>query len=130
MPSAQARYWIGTVFADWTPPAELSARLVYLRGQQEICPTTERRHWQLVAGFARAVRLPAVKENIAEGHWEPSRSALADAYVWKDESAVLGTRFQLGEKPIRRNCGADWEKIRTAAKGGKLDEIPADIYIR
>ena len=35
-------------------------------------------------------------------HWEPTRSSAANAYVWKDETAVPGTRFELGKKPLNR----------------------------
>jgi hypothetical protein len=31
---------------------------------------------------------------------------------------------------VRRNNAIDWEQVRTNAKSGNLDEIPADIYIR
>ena len=77
---AQARYWIGTLF-NTESPTELPDRVSWLKGQQKICPTTERVHVQLIAGFPRAVRLAAVKRLVEEGHWEVTRSVAAEAYV-------------------------------------------------
>ena len=77
-----ARFWIGTLY-DWTPLAELPETCTWLKGQQEICPTTGRAHHQVLAGFSRAVRLPHVKRCIGAGHWEATRSAAADDYVHK-----------------------------------------------
>lgn len=31
---------------------------------------------------------------------------------------------------MQRNSKASWEEIREKAKQGKLDEIPADVYVR
>jgi len=42
---------------------------------------------------------------------------------------VPGTQFELGNKPIRRNSARDWEKVRESAKAGRLEEIPADIFV-
>ena len=125
-----ARFWIGTLF-DWTPPTGLGSEVcVWLRGQQEICPTTGRPHHQVVAGFKRQVRLPFVIRTIGAGHWEPTKSAAADDYVWKDATSVPDTRFELGGKPLRRNVQADWDQVRKAAQTGQLDDVPADIYVR
>jgi len=124
-----ARFWLGTLF-DWTVPAVLPDGCTWVRGQQETCPTTERLHHQVVAGFKSPVRLAAVKRVIGDGHWEPTKSAAADAYVWKDDTAVAGTRFELGSKPLRRNVAADWQLVRTSAQQGDLDAIPPDIYVR
>lgn len=63
-------------------------------------------------------------------HAEPSRSAAANEYVWKDDTAVAGTRFELGKRPMQRGDSADWDKVRADAVAGRFDEIPSDIYIR
>lgn len=31
---------------------------------------------------------------------------------------------------MKRNSETDWEKVKENAKLGKLDEVPADVYIR
>lgn len=124
-----SRYWLGTLY-DWTVPAELPVGCIWIRGQQETCPTTGRLHHQLIAGFSKPQRLAGVKRLIAPGHWEPSRSDAADSYVWKEDTRVAGTQFELGRKALRRNNERDWDKIKEDASRGALDEIPADIYVR
>lgn len=64
------------------------------------------------------------------GHYELTHSARAEAYVWKDETAVQGTRFEFGRRKSKRNDKSDWDAIRISAQAGKLDEVPSDIYIR
>lgn len=119
MPSAQARYWLLTVphhhFAPWLPP-----RVTYLRGQLERGADTGYLHWQLLAVFERQVRLAAVKSVFGDAvHAEASRSSAADEYVWKDDTAVAGTRFELGAKPVQRGQKRDWAATWTAARSGK-----------
>lgn len=61
---------------------------------------------------------------------ELSRSDAADAYVWKEETRVAGTQFKAGVKGVKRNAPDDWDVVKKAAKEGRLDDIPADIYVR
>lgn len=124
-----ARFWLGTLY-DWTPCESLPETCTWLKGQQEVCPSTGRTHHQVIAGFARQVRLAHVKRVVGVGHWEATRSSAADAYVHKDDTAVVGTRFEFGAKAFRRNCPTDWEKVRDSAKSGDFDSIPADIFVR
>lgn len=131
-----ARYWLGTLF-DWTPPDLLPEGVLYLRGQQEECPTTGRLHHQVIVGFPRPQRRSYCVNHVGPGHWESTRSDAADRYVWKEETSIRGTRFQLGEKAIRRNSATDWAKILDSAKTGNINgsllftlDIPADIQIR
>lgn len=63
-------------------------------------------------------------------HAEPTRSDAALAYVWKEDTAVDGTRFELGQQPTVRGRDTDWATIRDNARGGRLDDIPADVYVR
>jgi len=124
-----ARYWIGTLY-DWTVPLELPNHCIWLRGQQERCPTTERLHHQVLAAFSGPQRLAAVKRLIGTGHWEPTRSEAAIAYVHKEDTAVENTRFELGARGLRRNSATDWGQILCDAKRGDFDNIPADVQVR
>lgn len=128
---AQARYWLLTIpRADWEVPEVLPAGMSHLKGQEEV-GAGGYHHWQLVVAFSSARRLRAVKLAFCvSAHAEPSRSAAADEYVWKEDTAVAGTRFELGSRQLRRNVSADFEKARELAKSGKLDELPADLFIR
>lgn len=123
-----ARFWLGTLFSD-SRLEEIAEPLTWYKGQRETCPTSGRLHWQVIAGFNKPQRLAAVKRICGEGHWEQTRSNAADAYVWKEDTRVPETQFELGGKPIRRNNEKDWEKVRELAKAGKLDEIAADIFV-
>jgi len=125
----QGVYWIGTLY-EYSPPTVLPSGVTWLKGQSETCPTTGRIHVQCIAGFPRSTRLAAVKRLIAPGHWELTRSSAAESYVWKDDTAVPGTRFELGARPVRRNSSRDWDRIKELAVSGLLSEIPSDIYVR
>jgi len=129
---SQARYWLLTIPEHaYQLPSELPSQLSYLRGQQEIGESTNYHHWQLVAAFKRAVRLAAVKSLFGQScHAEPSRSSAANEYVFKDDTSVPGTRFELGTKPFQRNSKTDWEGAKQLAKSGRVDECPPDVYIK
>lgn len=124
-----ARHWIGTLFT-WSVPEQLPVDCAWLRGQQETCPSSNRVHWQLLASFRKPQRLSGVKRLIGEGHWEQTRSEAAIDYVWKEHTAVVGTRFELGRRLLRRNNSTDWGEVLDAAKRGVFEDIPADITIR
>lgn len=129
----RARYWLLTIpFADWAVPENLPEGIQYIKGQQEIGHgENQYHHWQLLAVFRRDVRLTEVKRSFCDSaHAEPSRSAAADAYVWKEDTRVPDSQFELGRKALKRNNTADWDAVREHAKAGRLDEIPADIYVR
>ena len=126
----KARYWLLTIpHADFTP--FLPGSLVYIRGQLERGEQTGYLHWQLLAVFPSQQRLAAVKRIFGPTvHAEPSRSDAADAYVWKPDTRVDGTQFELGTKPFHRNEAKDWEAIRCAAMSGRLDQIPPDVFVQ
>lgn len=126
----QARYWLLTIpHAHYLP--YLPIALAYVRGQLEVGGGTGYLHWQILAIFKKKVRLGGVRELFGDyAHAEPSRSDAASDYVWKEDTRVEGTQFELGRKPLDRGKDKDWESIRDQAKRGRLDDIPADIYVR
>lgn len=63
-------------------------------------------------------------------HCELTRSQLAEEYVWKEETRVPGSQFELGRKPFRRNVAEDWDRIWEDAKSGSILDIPANIRIQ
>ncbi len=129
MNQAQARFWILTIpHADFLP--YLPPNVDYIRGQLERGDGGFL-HWQIVVHFPRKLRLRGVKSIFGDtSHAEPTRSDAAREYVWKDDTAINNTRFELGSPPIRRGVGNDWEAVRNNAKRGRLDDIPGDIYCR
>lgn len=127
---SQKRYWILTIPADdWVVPNQLPEQLQYLRGQQEV-GAGGYRHWQLLCAFKRTVRLSGVKELFGRTcHAEPTRSAAANDYVWKEDTRVAGTQFDLGKIAFKRNSKDDWDSIWESAKSGKFEEIPANVRV-
>jgi RNA helicase len=148
----QAKYWILTIpyahFLPYLPP-----NCEYIRGQLERGEQSSTNvallassssdglsngttvsegylHWQVVVAFKSKQRLKCVRDTFGPYHAEPTKSDAACAYVWKDATSIAGTRFELGKKLLKRNCPADWESIRDAAKRGELDCVQADIYVR
>lgn len=128
---SQARYWLLTIPKnDWTKPNELPSTIQYLRGQLELGGTTGYEHWQLLVAFKRAVRLAAVKNAFGNTcHAEQSRSSAANEYVWKEDTRVPDTQFELGTIAFKRNSKVDWDEAWDNAKKGKFEEIPANVRI-
>lgn len=128
MPSPQARYWILTVpqhlFMPYLPPG-----CSHVSGQLEI-GVGGFVHWQLCVSFIQKVTLARVRETFGSVHAEPSRSDAVRAYVWKEDTRVHGTQFELGTLPFRRNAKSDWNAILLAAKTGDISTVPADVQVR
>jgi len=128
----QGVYWFGTLPVspelEWEP--SLLDGIAYIRGQLEE-GAGGLRHYQLSFILQRKGSLSTVRRIFSPhvGHWELTRSAAADDYVWKEDTRV-GEPFEFGSKPFRRNSAVDWENVRRDAKSGDLDAIPADIYVR
>lgn len=124
------RYWILTIPHHAYLPY-LNPACNWVKGQLEEGGRTGFRHWQLVVAFKRSVRLSGVKAVFGPAaHAEPTRSEAAADYVWKDDTAIPNTRFELGKKPLKRNNKEDWGVILDSAKRGRLDDIPPDIVVR
>lgn len=128
----KARFWFLTIpHADFLP--YLPSKCVWIRGQLERGAAggdAGYLHWQLVAGFPSQQRLAAVKRVFGPtAHAEPCRSDAADAYVWKAETRVDGTQFELGTKPFRNNSSDDWAAVKKAACEGRLDSVPDRIFV-
>jgi len=128
---SQARYWMLTIpYADFVVPEEVPTSLQYLRGQRELGEGGFD-HWQLLAHFKKPARLAAVKKVFGRTcHAEVSRSEAADAYVWKLDTRVEGTNFELGARAIRRSVATDWDAVASNARSGRLDLIPSDVLVR
>lgn len=141
----QARLWIGTIpecdFGTYQIivgfPLPVFADLQWYRGQLEIGEGGFR-HWQVVVQGKKPLRVAALKRLFGErAHWEKTRSESAgtyqiivDEYVWKEETRVEGTQFEVGTKAVRRNVSKDWDQIYSDARSGNLDNIPRDILVR
>lgn len=126
---SQGIYWILTIpHADFLP--YLPDGVAYIKGQLER-GNGGFLHWQILVAFARKCRLAAVKKCFgASAHCELSRSSAANEYVWKDDTRVDATQFELGKLALKRNCQTDWDAVVASAKCGRMDSIPSDILVR
>jgi len=133
------RYWLLTINdsntgESWEQFPDLlqeRSSIAWLRGQKEIGAGTSRPHWQLFVAFKLPVRLAAIRKLFGTRvHAEPSRSDAAESYVFKDDTAVAGTRFELGQKAFNRASKTDWDAAKLAAQQGRLDDCPPDVYIK
>lgn len=138
----QGRYWLLTINDSddgnsWQRPDSLEGQysdVQWLRGQKEVGSNTGRPHWQLFVSFRIRKRLGAIKQLFGDRcHAELTRSEAAESYVFKDDTAIVGTRFELGEKAVNRNSSADWSKITDLARTGQISRILdefGDIAVR
>lgn len=126
----QAKYWILTIAHHEYLPF-LPKACCYIKGQLEKGNTTGYLHWQILCVFQKKVRLGTVKSTFGNAiHAEPSRSSAANDYVYKEDTAVPNTRFELGCLPFKRNSKQDWDKVKLYAQNNELDKIESDIYVR
>lgn len=125
-----ARFWILTIpEAAWTPPPTLPAGVTYLKGQKE-CGAGGFVHWQVVVRTRDAVRLGGCKALFCpEAHCERTRSAAALDYVWKEDTRVAGSQFELGELRARGNQ-TDWKEVVEQAKTGDFDAVDPGVLVR
>jgi len=126
---SQGKYWLLTIphahYLPYLPPG-----IQYTRGQLELSADTQYLHWQLLVVTERKRRLRFLCNTYGPFHAELSRSTAANDYVWKEHTRVEGTQFQIGTLPVKRNAHTDWDAIRGDAQRGRLDTVPADIYVR
>lgn len=93
----QGIYWLLTVpehcFTPYLPPC-----CVWIKGQLEKGSETGYLHWQICCAFSKKASLKTCQSTFGTGcHFELTRSSAAGDYVWKDDTAVVGTRFEFGE---------------------------------
>lgn len=86
-------------------------------------------HWQIIVAFSKKMATAGVREVFGPWHCELTRSEAAGEYVWKEQTRVEGTQFELGAKPIRRNSKVDWDNIWASAQSGNFASIPANIRV-
>lgn len=128
----QGRWWSVTEFSEeWSPPSRLPEGVCFIAGQRELAPSTGRSHWQCVVHFSKKTRRRGVVALFSQSaHAELSRSAAADIYVEKEDTAVSGTRFRLGEPVLNRNSKQYWERQWGLARSGNWEDCDADVKIK
>jgi len=97
--------------ANFTPPADVSGlpeNCTWIKGQLEE-GANGYKHWQVIIGtnyvikgYQRNIRRAKICRDFGEqNHYELTRSVAADAYVWKEDTRVPNTQFEVGQKAIR-----------------------------
>jgi len=128
MARRQGIFWLLTIpqheFTPYTPP-----NVQYIVGQLEKGSNTGFLHWQVMVAFKSKQSLSGVRNTFGSCHAELSRSSAATSYCQKEESAIMGTQFEMGAKPFARNQKVEWESVWAAAKSGNLDGIPANVRV-
>lgn len=108
----------------------LSSPICYMKGQMERGEGGFL-HWQVLCVCDRQATLQQVKRALhPTAHLELTRSAAAEEYVWKEDTRVVDTQFEIGTRPVSRGRRTDWQAIFVAATNGRFEEVPADILIR
>lgn len=93
----QFRQCLITSYED-SEPQFIADQMEYLNYQQEICPNTQRLHWQIYVQFKKRLRLTQVKAifgatvHVDVVHVDNG----ASRYCLKDATAVEGTRREFG----------------------------------
>lgn len=125
----QGIFWIITIPArDYTVPTELPLALTWIKGQKEVGDSTGYEHYQITCSFRKKVSRKSCHRFFGKSsHVELSKSRESSEYVWKEDTAVEGTRFEFGVMPICRNSRTDWELVWVSAQEGNLQAVPANI---
>lgn len=121
--STQGRFWLLTIPQHCFIPYPVPG-CEWIRGQLERGSNTGFLHWQVFVCCERKRRIRWIKDTFGVGiHAELSRSSSAEEYVWKEDTRVSNTQFEFGQKPLKRNSRADWERVWTLAKSGDFEEV-------
>lgn len=116
--------------AKWSPPTTLPEGMKYLKGQQEIGEGGFH-HWQIYMVTCNTCRLPRAKLLLCrEAYLEPTRSKAAEQYVWKETTAVGGTRFELGVQGRPGKNAVDWIAAYELVKAGRVLDVDPGLQIR
>lgn len=90
----QGRYWLLTIPHQYFVPY-LPVGVTWIKGQLELGESGYL-HWQLVCGLGSKQSLRRIHTIFGTNlHGELTLSEAAEDYVWKDDTSVQGTRFEV-----------------------------------
>lgn len=88
-------------------------------------------HLQGYIVFHKPQRMAALKKMLPRAHIERARGDHEANYTYCSKD---GDYFEVGDRPSYKNAGdaekARWEEAKQAAIEGRLEDIPADIFVR
>jgi len=129
--SEKSRNWLLTLNNPDVTLESLHVRAgaVYTCGQLEQ-GVQGTRHFQFFMNFKDPVRLASFKKLDVRIHAEiVFINNGAHTYCMKEDTRLEGP-WEFGVKPVQRNNKTDWEEVMLKAKTGRIDEIPAEIYVQ
>jgi hypothetical protein len=125
----QGRHWLLTIPQHLFMPF-LPVGCSFIRGQLEAGNQDGYLHWQVYVVVEKKVRLAGIKSIFGQqSHCELTRSQAARDYVWKEDTRVDGTQFELGRLPHRRNVATDWDTVWESGVTGRIMDVPANIRV-
>jgi len=134
-----SRGWCFTAYDLSQPPNWDKDTMRYLVYQREVCPTTQREHYQGYMEFQRTVRLGQAKSLIGCGnttHAEIRKGTPSQAreYCLKEDTRIAETQVENGNLPSGRGFRSDLKSVcEEISRGTKLDEVATmapDLYVR
>lgn len=134
----QGRYWCLTINnyseKDWPWNAEeADALFTYAIVGREKAPTTGTEHMQCYVVFKKTLRFTQVKKHFPNAHISQARGTPQQNYAYCSKE---GDFQEIGTLPAGKgDAGGDANRKRyvdalDAAKEGRLDDIPADLYTK
>ena len=129
--SVNSRNWICTLNNPTCTLEDIHTRskAVYTVGQLEKGENGTL-HFQFFQNYKTSIRLSAYKKLDPRIHADMVKvNNGAHTYCMKDDTRVDGP-WEFGTKPVQRNNKTDWEEVRLNAKRGRIEDIPADIYVK
>lgn len=98
MPTPTGRYWIATWSCAINPlrPTLADQRVLYCKGQRETGDGGFE-HWQFVLA-TKKMTIGQLRTLYPGAHLELTRSTAAEEYVWKENTRVPDSQFEIGER--------------------------------
>lgn len=102
----------------------------YFAGQREICPKTQRQHWQLFCYLKEAMTLAAFIKSISgKPHVEVCKGDFESNYKYcSKDGGIPGTFQEEGQRP-RQGQRTDLEQACIEAKTGGLSTVSNDAVL-
>lgn len=113
-------------------PTFVADKMVYMIYQPEICPSTDRPHWQGFVVLKTSMRFPAIKKLIGDPALHLETCDASDEaninYCSKEETRKPGGKVvEHGERPKGQGSRSDLHVlVDTVSRGGSLAELVAD----
>lgn len=122
----RARGWCFTSFESDTPSLPKSAQ--YLVAQHEICPETQRMHWQGFVYFRNPQRFNTLKKLFPQAHIEQMKGSIdqAIAYCQKTDTSIKGTQIEIGERPEQGRRSDIHDVLDAMRDGQSLQDVMLD----